>query len=223
MDVKKLSFEQLRDNYLSGVYDFESDEEMEAGDELFNKLIDIKDLIPLLESKNETSVSAASYIAQEAGSRSRPIFPILLKLLKSEWGRVRYEVCYSFGECATESEHYLTLLSHLEDPYEPIRLLVISGFMNLDEDSLSSLIDFVKKDKKHQELVYGLSLLLQAKANTVDFGEIKESIINGNRPQKIFSYLAGYLQFKDAKKVDELVRLANDADIFAHREKWRDY
>ncbi|MBL1431093.1 MAG: hypothetical protein COA60_006245 [Robiginitomaculum sp.] len=35
MNAKELSFEQLRDNYFSGVYEHESNEELEAGVEVF--------------------------------------------------------------------------------------------------------------------------------------------------------------------------------------------
>ena len=186
--MKNLSFEELRNNFLDEKYN-DFCQHNAAMNELHDKLPSVEDLIPLLVSDIRDCQYTASYIAALEGEAASPIFPYLLKLLDSPWEDVRDEVCDCFLSCTSDAKHYALLFNHLDDIAKSIRLHIIT-------------------------IIQGLLILCKQLSNE----EREGFITKGTRKEKIFSYIATYINYGNGSKLREAVQLSKENDIVSHFE-----
>ena len=211
--LKNLSFEELRNNFLDEKYN-DFCQHNAAMNELHDKLPSVEDLIPLLVSDIRDCQYTASYIAALEGEAASPIFPYLLKLLDSPWEDVRDEVCDCFLSCTSDAKHYALLFNHLDDIAKSIRLHIITIIFGLKKDVLESIYSYLKKNSNDDSLIQGLLILCKQLSNE----EREGFITKGTRKEKIFSYIATYINYGNGSKLREDVQLSKENDIVSHFE-----
>lgn len=216
--VNDLTFNEIRDNFLSGYYDFESDEYVDYGMELHNKLTSIEDLLPMLTSDNKTCQLMAVYIASEEGDKACPIFGYILALIKSPWVRIRDDVCDCFTSCGSKGEEFVQLLECFYDPDARIRMKVIQVLMWIEDEKVFLVSEYLNDSNDFGDLKDGASLLSNQIKNGSSYESLEESFLKGTRIVKYFSYISALRQFGNRDELFSLVELSDEPDIKRHYE-----
>jgi hypothetical protein len=216
--MKELSFNELRDNFLSGLYDSDGDAHHNALNELHSKLVSIEDLIPLLKSGNRNCEYTASFISALEGENAKPIFPYLFALLGSPWEEVRDEVCDCFLSCTSDANHYIALFKLLNDSSQAIRLRVITVICGLDNDVINGIYKNLNSFKMDNDLLKGMALLKKQITKGITLNDVKNLAINGSALEKVFAYVATYKEFGQSEILFEISLLTTESDIKKHYE-----
>ena len=215
-NLKKLSFEELKLNFLAGQYDQNLDEHHEAMRELHNKLPNMEGLIPLLISKNRNCEYTAAFIAAQEGDNACSIFSYLFALLESPWKEVRDEVCDCFLNCTTDASHYISLFDHLDDNYESIRLRVITIICGINNGVIKGVYEKLHSTDKDATLLEAFALLNRQASDGLTLEDIEERIIKGNKLDNVFAYIATYKEFGENEQLLAVSELTNEAVIKKH-------
>jgi len=217
-NLKNSSFEELRYNFLSGHYDQDWDEHHDAMNELHNKLPAIEELIPLLTSGNRNCQYTAAFIAAQEGDNARSIFPHLFALLESPWEDVRDEICDCFLNCTSDASHYISLLAHLEDSSESIRLRVITIICGINSDVIRGIYEKLNTTEPSNTLREAFELLYKQNSEGLVMKCIVERISKGSKLEKVFAYVSTYREFGESEQLLEIANLTNEVDIKKHYE-----
>ncbi|EGU56397.1 hypothetical protein VINI7043_21046 [Vibrio nigripulchritudo ATCC 27043] len=214
-----LDFYEIRDNFIAGNYELNTDEYVTCGEILHNKLPSMEDLIPLLTSKNKPCQKMGVFIAALEGERACTIFNYIYNLIESPWVEVRDEVCDCFTSCGSRGEEFVTLLGLLKDPEECIRIKVIQVLMWLEYEKILMISDYLKTVHGLESLKIGVSLLLkQMKGEVVSYQDIENNILSKDKVVKVFSYITAFRYLGSNNRISSLVNLSNDTDILKHYE-----
>lgn len=213
-DLDTLSFEEVRTNFLNGAYEADWDEHHDAMNVLHNKMPSIESLIPLLESGNRNCQYTAAFIAAQEGINASPIFKYIFKLIKSEWAEVRDEACDCFLNCTENPEHYLALLSLLDDEEQAIRLRVITIMFGLDKTIIEGIYRLTTGDSSLVNVNEGMAILLKIKDKEVATRKNTESKLS--KVITICAYISAYKKYGDTEKFKMASKELLDEDIAAH-------
>lgn len=216
--INDLTFSEIRDNFLSGQYEFNTDEYAECGEVLHNKLTSMEDLVPLLTSKNRSCQTTGVYIAALEGDRACSIFSYVFDLIESPWVEVRDEVCDCFTSCGDKGEEFVKLFELFDDPEERIRVKVIQVLMWLEYEKISLVSEYLKSVSGLESLKVGTALLLEQMSDGLSYEEVENGILAERKIVKIFSYVAAFKKLGNADKLAALVNLSNEPDILKHYE-----
>jgi len=211
------SFAELRTNFIAGLYNEDDELALDAGTKLHDLMPSIEDIVPLLLAQNESAVLLGAYIAQEEGSRAKPIFPILRDLLKSEYPEVKCEVIDCFSECSVNPCDYIELVPLLNDPNKSVRLCVISAFKNCDISKIVQIYKHVE-GLGNIELTQALSRYIDFHEDKLTFKDVLESSVKDLKFMKVFSYLALFNKEANKEQLLNYIDAANDSDLFAFNE-----
>lgn len=213
----ELTYIELRDNFLAGLYSTDTDECVDAINALHGSLTSIEDLTPLLLSKERVSQEAATYIAAQEGDRACSIFPQVFDLLESPWVEVRDEVCDCFIDCATKAEQFVALFKHLEDPEQCIRLRIINVVSDLKDEQIDVIFEHINSDSGFDDISPGVSLLHEQSKSGVSFESLKKHMTEGTKITKLFVYAVA-IREKVESNLIELVQLSGSSDVLSHYE-----
>ena len=216
-DINNLNFEEIRDQFLSGVYQFDTDAYVEASEELHNKLVNISDLVPMLKSDNKACQRSATYISALEGDRACSIFPQVFDLLESPWVEVRDEVCDCFIDCATKAEQFIALFKHLEDPEQCIRLRIINVISGLKDEQIDMIFEYFSSNSAFDDISLGFSVLHEQRKSGVSFESLKKQMAEGTKITKLFFYAIAIREKIEANLFD-LVKLSGSSDVLRHYE-----
>lgn len=217
VSTESLSFAELRKNFISGLYNENHKLALDAGRRLHDLMPSIEDIVPLLTAKNRTSLFQGAYIAQEEGERAKPIFPLLLTLLKSKYPDVICEIIDCFYECSENPCDYIGVTHLMSDKSKSVRLCAISAFRILD---LSKIIAIRKcaSDLGMIELTQALSAYIDYREDKLTFKNILDSSVKASKFMKVFSYLTLFNKEANNEQLLNYVGAANDSDLFAFNE-----
>lgn len=212
-----LSFTELRKNFIAGLYNEDDELALNTGTKLHDLMPSIEDIVPLLQAQNESAILLGAYIAQEEGSRAKPIFPILRDLLKSEYPEVKCEIIDCFSECSENPRDYIELTPLLKDSNKSVRLCVISAFKNFD---LRKVVEIYKcaRDAGNIELTQALSTYIDIHEGKLTFKDVLDSSVKASKFMKVFSYLALFNKEANKEQLLNYVGAAKDSDLSTFNE-----
>ena len=216
--INVLTFSEIRDNFLSGQYEFNTDEYAEYGEALHNKLASMEDLVPLLTSKDRSSQTIGVYIAALEGDRACSIFSYVIDLIESPWVEIRDEVCDCFTSCGDKGEEFVKLFELLDDPEERIRVKVIQVLMWLEYEKIALVSEYLKHVSGLEGLKVGTTLLLEQMSDGLAYEKIENSILAEIKEVKIFAYVTAFKKLGNTSKLTALVKLSNEPDILKHHD-----
>lgn len=214
--LKHFSFEELKSNFLAGLYDIDLDEHNIAMNEFHNKLPSIEELIPLLTSDNRNCQYTAAFIAAQEGDNSRSIFQYLFALLESPWEEVRDEISDCFLSCTSDANHYIALFKHLNDSSQAIRLKVITIICGLSNDVIEGIHEKLNSSDEDNKLLEAVALLKRQITEGFTVKDIEKIITQGSSLKNVFAYVLAYKEFGESKSLFEISQLTNESDIKKH-------
>ena len=216
LNIKNLTREQLVDNFVAGLYEYDSEEYLDASEAFHQKLSDVENLIPLLRANNKASQRTATYIASLEGDRARSIFPYIFELLESPWVEVRDEVCDCFTECATKGEQLISLFAHLKDSEQSIRLKVINVIACLKSKQIGIVSKYVETMSSLSKFKEGIEILKRQGNGEYPYKLFLNNMNSDSELVKIFSYAAATKELDDTGQLLELAKSSGVVDIQKH-------
>ncbi|MCV2886476.1 hypothetical protein OE749_17405 [Aestuariibacter sp. AA17] len=217
--IKRLSFIELREMFLNNEFVEDLEERHDAICSLHNKMEDVRDLIPLLLENDKNCQVVATFIATQEGDGAKPIFsPYIFDLLESPWEEVRDEVCDCFFNCDPNEEQIVSLIKHLKDPSERIRLRVISVLCRLSTEKLLAIHKYIVGLSNYKDLAENMNLLVNSLNVQCDFEYLKKQMRASNENVKVFSYVSTYKLYGNSEELSQIVNISNSEDIRFHHE-----
>ena len=210
------SFSQLRSEFLAGDYNENWTEHNSAMNELYNKLEDIADLIPMLESSNRHCQYIAAYIAAQEGDNATSIFKYIFPLITSESLEVRDEACNCFLSCTVDPAHYLALLNLIKDEEQSIRLRVITILFGLSDEIIAGIYSLTKKVDSLTDIACGMKILLDGYQQSLSQGFIQIENTGENKISVVCSYISAYKHFGETPEFNTTATKFAEADIKKH-------
>ncbi|WP_102796423.1 hypothetical protein [Bowmanella denitrificans] len=215
-ELKKKSFTQLRDEFLAGNYDESWEEHNLAMNELHNKLEDVSDLVPLLESGSKHCQYVAAYIAAQEGNGAASIFPYVFPLINSAWSEVRDEACDCFLNCTEDPAHYLALLKLLEDVEQSIRLRVITIIFGLSDKVIEGIYKLTKNVDSLADIGLGMRILMEGYEQSLAQEFIQFNNFENNKASVVCTYVAAYKHLGDSPEFKSTMNRLGESDISKH-------
>lgn len=113
----------LVEQYACGNFEhLSTTEEGELGNNLFNNLQNLDDLIPMLRSPFKTAMWRACYIVSETSADTSGIFQYVTPLIHSEWATIRDIACECYRWNIRTAEQVAEVIKLLEDTDRAVRL-----------------------------------------------------------------------------------------------------
>ncbi len=212
------SFQEIRDQFLKGKYEYDTIEYAELGSLLHIKMDCIRDILPLLESNSHSCEYLGLYIAVLEGERACPIFTTIYMLAGSPWMRIRDQVCDCIVNCGTTCEEFERLFSMLDDPEEAIRVKIINMLMFLEPRKLETIESALVNSSIDEDFKFGFSTIASRGYDEMQYQEMIDGMSSHKRMVRIFSYVTCYLKHGRGEELDTLIGCSSDPDLKRHYE-----
>lgn len=153
-ELEKASFSELIELFLSGyvekVNEVDSDYCVKAGNELWNKMSAITDIIPLFESSLETCLQCAVHIGYEGsydGDDFEKVSQLMLGVSDAQFKWVRYDVC-KFFYSHWSIKYTDLLLRYLQDDEASVKSYAMAYLAKISDHDFNHVKNFATSTKK---------------------------------------------------------------------------
>lgn len=208
------------DQLIEGLLQHEWDSEENGY--LLNNLLDefyrgfpISEILRLLESSDEKSIRAGTWIVSELGTKSCPIFRKIKPLIKSPDPKTRFHVASCILVCADEDdgESIIDLARLLQDKSSFVRWRAIDVLCRLSKRQISIVLNCTQSNSSKINFHHGFKLLFNCDNGLVSVEQIKAEMQNQDSLMQKFTIIAAVRQQLNYSIIQELSKISADPDI----------
>ncbi|NEZ65246.1 hypothetical protein D0962_21120 [Leptolyngbyaceae cyanobacterium CCMR0082] len=194
----------------------------DSGGNLLNNLLEsfqegfpVRNVLQLVESQNEESVRAGSWILSELGVKACEVFQSTKLLIDSSDPKVRFHYLDCILMCATESDgdSIGKVLFLLEDEASFVRWRAMDILCKLDATQISSGLSWMESvDREHTVMYSELQLLRDSLHESVSFQLLEEYVKDGSPIQKKVTIVVAIRKRLEPQKIVQLAKTSKDDD-----------
>ncbi|ESQ74385.1 hypothetical protein [Asticcacaulis sp. AC402] len=191
------------------------EEEIRLGNDLFNNLKSIEDIVPMLVSGFETAEWRACYIVSESDEIACHVFPYIIPLIRSKRPSIRNIACECYRWCANSGVHVAEVIKCLEDPERSVRLRAVIALSGIHVQLIQDAIVSLRIEGK-VELAHTVEIIV---VGDLPFRELNfETVKLESRLKKLCYYVLAVRAGVSDGELIQFVKTLDEPDLlFFHR------